>query len=275
MTEPRGPVYGWQPTAETQTLLDDINAVLTACRAEDVLPISVRSLYYRLVGTGRYEKTEQFAARVGRHTSRGRRAGLIPWDAIYDSGEAWQAVQMFTDADDFMEDARERARTMKLYRTSGQPPLLLWCEAKGLIPQVANAAAPYGVPVVSTSGYDSTTIRHEIGTSYDGLEILHVGDYDEHGVKIYRALKEDVQAWAAAYGNYIRVTRLAITPQQVLDYDLPDHPSKPGDVQAESMPPAIMQGIVRAAIEARYDMDAWQAQVDAEPAVRDEVLARL
>ena len=57
-----------------------------AARVCGVLPLTVRQIFYRLVGAHGYDKTEQAYARLGEHLNRARRAGLIEFDAIRDDG---------------------------------------------------------------------------------------------------------------------------------------------------------------------------------------------
>jgi hypothetical protein len=73
----------WNPQRKTESLLSDIEAVLDEYEA--YLPLTVRQVFYRLVGKG-YPKSENFYASVGDTCNRARRCGRIPFSAIRDDG---------------------------------------------------------------------------------------------------------------------------------------------------------------------------------------------
>src|SRR5215208_4470838 len=77
----------WNPQKRTELLLADIEAVLE--EYEDYLPLTIRQVFYRLVGKG-YPKKENFYAIVQEDCNRGRRCGRIPFEAIRDDGVSRQ-----------------------------------------------------------------------------------------------------------------------------------------------------------------------------------------
>jgi hypothetical protein len=84
MSRPRGFIARWTPRAETIALLDRVRAVL-ADYAEQ-LPLTLRQIFYRLVGAYSYEKTEAAYERLGETLNKARRARFIDMDAIRDDG---------------------------------------------------------------------------------------------------------------------------------------------------------------------------------------------
>ena len=82
-TRPRG-FAPWSPRPETLELIARVNAVLG--EYEDHLPLTLRQIFYRLVGAHGYEKTERAYERLGEHLVRARRAGLVSMEAIRDDG---------------------------------------------------------------------------------------------------------------------------------------------------------------------------------------------
>ncbi len=115
------------------------------------------------------------------------------------------------------------------------------------------------------------------------LEVLHIGDHDPSGVHMFGSLDEDVQAFADHYGGEVRFTRLAVTSQQVRQYDLPTAPPKATDnrsfdgltTQAEAFDPHTLAAIVREAIESRMDLDIYEGVLDDEKAQREELRTQL
>ncbi len=91
---------------------------------------------------------------------------------------------------------------------------------------------------------------------------------------MYDALREDVRAFARAYGNDITFTRLAVTRAHITEYGLPTAPPKASThqekkqmdltTQAEALDPATLAEIVRHGIESRMDMEVYRQAVETE-----------
>ena len=88
-TRPRG-FAAWNPTAGCLALIEKVLAVLAEYGA--YLPLTVRQIFYRLVGAHGYEKTEAAYERLGEEIARARRAGIIDFGAIRDDGSDWRAL---------------------------------------------------------------------------------------------------------------------------------------------------------------------------------------
>jgi hypothetical protein len=87
----------WSPQAASLELLDQVHAVLG--EYEDYLPLTIRQIFYRLVGAHRYEKTEQAYERLCEHLNRARRARLISMDVIRDDGGVIEESNYWTGAE--------------------------------------------------------------------------------------------------------------------------------------------------------------------------------
>ena len=219
---------------------------------------------------------------------KARRAGRIDFDAIRDDGVTADVPSSFTGKAGFWRAVRYTADTYRRDRREGQPHAVeVWCEAAGMVPQLVRVAGPYGIPVYSSSGFDSLTAKHEAALRAGGedrpLLVLHVGDLDPSGVHLFTAAAEDVGAWADHYGGATEFERVALTPEQVTAYGLPTAPPKRTDkrrfegetTQAEALPPDVLAAIVDDAIRTRLDL-ATLARVEAvEATERAELLDAL
>jgi hypothetical protein len=276
----------WAPRRETLTLLETVHAILV--EYADHLPLTLRQIFYRLVGAHGYVKTEQAYARLGEHLVRARRARLIAMDDIRDDGGSIIRPQMWESGEEFLDAARTQAGQLVLDRTTGQKTrLAVICEAVGMAPQLARVAEPYGIAVMSSGGFDSLTEKHrfaeELASEDRPIEVLHVGDHDVSGTHMYLAYWEDVEAFTRDLGGEVTFTRLAVTPEQIATYDLPTAPPKTTDrrafvgqtCQAEALAPDQLAGILRMAIEARIDRRAHDRVLAEERRVRRELTARL
>jgi hypothetical protein len=282
---PRGFITNWRPRADTLALLDQVQGVLE--EYADQLPLTLRQIFYRLVGAHGYEKTERAYDRLGEALNKARRARSIEMDAIRDDGFISQARLSFGSVEAFFDTAIKLAEGLRLERQRGQERrLVLWCEASGMVPQLARVADPFGIEVCSSGGFDSLTDKHRIGKLWADLTVtvLHIGDHDPSGVHVFSSLAEDIEAFAADYGAIVEFVRLAVTPEQAALYALPSAPPKPTDRrrfdgaetwQAEALDPRTLAEIVTAAIEERIDRELYEAVLEEEEEARQDVLSRL
>lgn len=70
----------WQPGHETRGLLEAVGSVLGEYR--NFLPLTIRQVFYRLVGVHSYDKTEAAYGQLVETLNRARRAGFIAFNAI-------------------------------------------------------------------------------------------------------------------------------------------------------------------------------------------------
>lgn len=286
MARPRGFIENWRPQRKTVVLLDAVKNILV--EYADYLPLTIRQIFYRLVGIDIIKKDEKSYESLCELLNRARRARVIGMKAIRDDGfTGGTAVRLgYTGMAEFERDMGIYARSYRRDRQGGQERrIVLWCEASGMVPQLQRVANDFGVAVKSSGGFDSTTAKHAIGEALHQCVILHVGDYDPSGECMYDALSEDITAFADDYGHVIDFERIAVTTEQIEAYSLPTAPPKKSThqqrkamtqtTQAEALDPATLALIVRDAIEARMDMEVFRQVVETEDAERAALLARL
>jgi hypothetical protein len=283
LTAPPGETTHWTAAV----MLGAVQAVLD--EYVDHLPLTIRQIFYRLVGARGYAKTEQAYARLCETLNRARRAGMISFTAIRDDGTIIRTPQAWDSADDMIAAAIATAKDFRLDRQRGQPRRLIFCvEAAGMVPQIERIAAPYGIPVHSSGGFDSLTAKYDLARLLAGwrcAEVLHIGDHDPSGVHVFKSLAADVTAMAERInpGAEIEFTRLAVTPKQAADMNLPSAPAKDTDRRAfsgetwqvEALPPDVLAEIVEQAIVAWRDPDAAGALLAEESEIRQALIKRL
>lgn len=263
-TRPRG-FAPWRPRKKTMVLLDQVNQVLQDYR--EYLPLTIRQVFYRLVGTVGYLKSETAYKNLCETLNRARRAGLISFRHLRDDGVERYASPSWTDAESFLAEMREAADDFRLDRQAGQAKRLwLLCEAAGMAPMLSRVADEHGVPVLSSGGFDSLTAKYDLACELAQHQsiVLHVGDHDPSGVHLFDSLAEDVAALTVGMdGVEPEFVRVAVTPDQARDLDLPSAPPKATDNrrfegeetwQAEAIPPDVLARIVQEAIVSRLDV---------------------
>ncbi len=278
----------WQPQRATRELLDLVQSVLV--EYADYLQLTLRQIFYRLVGVNDYAKTEQGYQRLGEHLNRARRGGLIPFDAIRDDDAKIVTSTGYNNPRDLIRRWQASARHFHLDRQQGQPRrLLIMVEARGMQPQVEAVVSDYGVPVIGSGGFDSLTAKYQLAGNlgrHGGLtEVLHVGDHDPSGEHLFLSLADDVAALIRdrELPGMVLFTRLAVTREQIVDLNLPTAPPKATDrrsfagdtVQAEAIQPDVLAQIISDAIADRFDEAAYQAVLEREQCIRAHLAEKL
>lgn len=287
---PRG-YSDWKPTArKVCERLDQIEAVLD--EYEDQLPLTIRQIFYRLVGAYDYEKTELAYGRLCETLGHARRGRLIPFSAIRDDGVTGRIDIHYAGIEAFHDETAERARGYRRDRQAGQGQYLeLFCEAAGMVRQLERVALQYSVPVYSGGGFDSLTAKHLIAQRALARNVptvlLHVGDYDPSGESIFDAMTEDAAAFVEAdrviHTSRIEAVRVALTSEQVAEYQLPTSPAKTtdkrsknwngsGTCQLEALTPDTLASIVREAIVDRIDHETLAGVLSLERRERTMLL---
>jgi hypothetical protein len=272
----------WSPEKATLALLGQVQGVLD--EYVDHLPLTIRQIFYRLVGAHDYEKTERAYQRLAEHLNRARRARIIPMDVIRDDGGAISEPDHWESAEQFTATVRAMAQDFTLDHSAGQATrLVVICEAGGMVPQLVRVAHPFGVTVMSGGGFDSTTDRYKFAATLSEhdrpTEVLHIGDHDPSGISMFLAFLEDVEAFTCELGGQATFTRLAVTPQQIGEHRLPTAPPKATDnrafsgetCQAEALPPDVLASILQQAIEARVDQRVLDRMLRQERRIRREL----
>lgn len=284
----RGYIANYAPQAKTRELLAQAQAVLEEYR--EYWPLTCRQIFYRMVGAHGYDKTEAAYGRLCHHLANARRGGLISFDAIRDDGVTTYRLGHFDDKDAFLRHVHRLGKKYKRNRLAAQEyHIEVWCEAAGMLPQLHQAAEWYSVPVYSSGGFDSLTAKKDLADRICQMGkpavILHLGDFDPSGVSIFDSVAEDVAAFVEAdrpWGTIsVEYERIALTADQVRQYDLPTAPPKASDsrskgwtggtCQLEALPPNVIADILKQAIERRIQWTTFVEDLNAEKREREEI----
>ncbi len=284
----RGYTTDYAPRAKTRALLDQAQAVLDEYR--EYWPLTIRQIFYRMVGAHGYDKSEAAYNRLCHHLANARRARIIPFHAIRDDGVTTYRRDHFEDRDDFLRHVRGMGKRYTRNKLSGQElHIEVWCEAAGMLPQIDDVTAPFSVRAYSSGGFDSLTAKKDLADRIVSIEkpaiILHLGDCDPSGEDIFNAVAQDVTAFVEADRQFGTVTvdfhRIALTREQVAAYDLPTAPPKASDTrsaswkggtcQLEALPPNVIADILKEALWQHIDATKYLEDCEAEKADRAQI----
>ena len=262
------------------------------------LRLTLRQLYYQLVTRNTVTNTERSYKNLGKLVSQGRLAGELDWEAIEDRLRMPHQVAEWRSPADIMNAVMQ---SYTLPRWEPQPAYVeLWCEKDALAGVLLPITQQYHVTLMVNRGYSSQSAMKEAAERLtnaflDGkksITILYIGDQDPSGEDMVRDVGDRLTLLTRDEFD-IEVVKLAITEDQVAQYNPPPNPTKLSDSRAEgyiakfgnssyeadALPPDILAAVVREAIEAQIDPDLWQQVIDAEETdkrlleqARDEVM---
>jgi hypothetical protein len=245
---------------------------------EDYLPLTVRQVYYRAIGAHGRPKTKPEYENFVYALKRARRARLIPFSHLRDDGEISYVPSTFEGVPDFLEVVERLVESYERDRQAGQPAYIeVHCETAGMVDQLRPVTEPYSIPVYGSGGQLSLTSK--FGTAHRAIArevptlIFHLGDADKWGHAITENAIEDPAAFVAAHRPDIPLTgkRLALTSEQIEEYDLPAAPDgKPG-YQLEAIAPDVIVDILGDAIESQLDRVPFEHVVNRERVDQDEL----
>ena len=128
------------------------------------------------------------------------------------------------------------------------------CEKEGLSGIIQPICYRYDVPFVAVRGGASITILHDIWELLERgdlpWKLLTMYDFDRAGSDIERAALRRLEAFGGA--AEWTSERIAVTPDQVDELELPMRPEKNGDgeaVELDAIPPDVLAEIVEKAIQ--------------------------
>jgi hypothetical protein len=244
--------------------------------------MTVRQAFYALTVRGVVPKTEPAYRQVQRQILLMRREGVLPFSFIVDGTRWRRGVRTW----DKVEDAlRETAAGYRRDLWAEQDVRLeFWLEKDALADIVATATSAWRVDLLVSRGQSSETYCWN--AAQFALEAWQEGDvetvvytmfdYDRSGRDAARAIERKLKEYAG--GATVSVVPLAVTEQQIAEWNLPTRPAKENTeeiaVELDAIPPDLLQGLVGRTIESHIDPLAWRLSQEYEKSER-ELIARI
>jgi hypothetical protein len=273
-------------------------------------PMTVRQVFYRAVSARLVHKTEaEYNQTVGRLLTEMRLAGVdwqlkevldlfeelfngkkakptvtMPFDWIVDNTRWMRKPSTWDSVEAALKD------TAELYRrrlwANQDVYVEVWLEKEALAGVLYPVTEEYDVPLMVTRGYPSISYVYDAAATITEVDkptiIYYLGDHDPSGVDIPRNVEARLREFAPDAD--ITFERLAVTPEQIVEYDLETRPTKTSDtrawsfdgesVEVDAIDPEDLRSLVRGAIESHIDQDALAVIEAAEESER-EILERI
>jgi hypothetical protein len=268
----------------TKAELVEIDAAIYEI-AEAERPVTVRGLFYRVMSRGLAPKTEAGYRVIQRQALKLRRSGELPYGWITDGSRLRLKPRTFSSAQAALENTAQMYRRA-LWIDQGVH-VEVWAEKDAITGVVYPVTAEYDVPLLPARGFSSETFLYETAEDINDegtpAAVYQLGDHDPSGVDAWRVIQARLREFV---DDDIDLTfeRIAVTPQQITELDLPTRPTKQSDsraakfdgdsVEVDAIPSTTLRDLVRGAIERWIDPAAGRLTKIAEASER-EVLTRI
>ena len=208
-----------------------------------------------------------------------RRAGELPYNWLADNTRWQRKPRTFNSVEDALRD------TAAFYRKNlwadADCYVEIWLEKDALAGVVFPVTALYDVPLMVARGYASLSFLYSAAEAINELVvpayIYHFGDFDPSGVNAGEKIEETLRELAPDAEIYFE--RIAVTPEQIAEWDLPTRPTKASDtrsknfgeisVELDAIEPNQLRAIVQAAIEQHLPQEQFEILKVAEESERD------
>lgn len=271
---------------ETLLVIKAANVIITEYAAQGY-DLTLRQLYYQFVSRDLIPNNQKAYNRLGDIVSKGRRAGLIDWNAIVDrtrelrSESTWESPSAIVAA---------VAEQFNYDRWDSQPYYVeCWFEKDALLGVFERISNELRVPFFSCRGYTSDSevwaaaqrLRQKDFDEEKQVVILHFGDHDPSGLDMTRDIRDRLEL----FGANVDVKRIALNMDQVERYNPPPNPAKMTDArfigyaaqygrqswELDALDPTTLAALVRAEVEKLVDQDQWDEDVERERKAREEL----
>jgi hypothetical protein len=229
--------------------------------------MTLRQVFYRLVARQLIANSSQHYDTLSKALIRARQDGIIPWEWIEDRLRRPRDVAMWNNIAEFGADIVHYYRR-DVWAT--QPRYLeLWVEKDALSGIFVSLLRPYGVTLNVGRGYDSwSSIKNTADrfAEHDNPLVLYFGDFDPSGEHMVVSLQERL-GW---FDVEFEIEKVALTRQDIDDYDLPPdltkatdtraaaHIARHGDIAVEldALPVEVLRQRIIESVEENMDLEA-------------------
>jgi hypothetical protein len=242
-------------------------------------PMTVRQVFYQATVRGLVEKAETGYSKVQTDLTVMRRAGDLPYYYLADNTRWQRKPRTFDGVTEALED------TARFYRKSlwanADCYVEIWLEKDALAGVIYPITSMFDVPLMVARGYASLSFLYSAAEAINELDvptyIYHLGDFDPSGVNAGEKIEETLRELAPDAD--ISFERIAVTPEQIEDWDLPTRPTKTTDtrskgfgevsVELDAIDPNRLRDLVQTTIEQHLPAEEYEVRKAAEQSERE------
>lgn len=255
--------------------------------AEQGFVLTVRQLFYQFVSRGWIENTQRAYGRVVNAVGKGRLCGYLDWELIEDRARETVYGAHWNDPAEIVDAA---AQWFRIDKWEDQPNHVeVMIEKDALAGVLEPVCQELDLRFTANRGYGSLSLMYRVGKRLDRMaqdgktvHVLYLGDHDPSGLDMDRDIGDRLSMFS---GVSLDPRRLALTMEQVEEYDPPENPAKLTDSRAQgyilsygyssweldALEPSVLAALVRSAVADLRDDDLWRAAVERESQMRQEL----
>ena len=248
--------------------------------AREHAPATVRQLYYQAIISLLVSKDKGEYRTISERLVLLREAGRVPWEAIADRTRWQRKPPSWPSIRSAVESVRQYYRR-EVWR--GLPDrVFVALEKEALAGIVNDVTSEFDVPLLVLRGFSSATFVHDLASQVLGYRRYHLRshvliltDLDPSGIVSARSFCDRLARYCGIpltregrapdkLPDWLTVTRLAVTRDQVETYALPSRPTKTErnthaqspdwdggvSVELDAFAPAVLRRLVHDAITA-------------------------
>ena len=275
----------WKPQKHVQ-LLSDIRKFVVENQ-----PVTVRQVYYHFVSTQDLESKVESYNLIKRLLTKARLCGFIDFDWIVDDTRSPDKTSSWSNINEILDAA------IRQYRSDwqiNQPKYVeVWLEKRTLRRVFRPITNSYDLNLCVGGGYQSTDMiddaakrMRERAKKGQELVILYFGDLNCSG----KDMSRDIQDRLVTLGVNVRMEEVALSKEDVDEYELPKNPTKRKDsranwfvkkyginysVELDALTPQILRGKIHSAICRELDLTKIQQCRDFDDVEKKKAIARL
>lgn len=258
------------------------------------MPLTLRQIFYRLVADCNYPNTSSAYCHLSKQLVQARKEGIVDKNMIEDRSRDFLGGDYgFSNIEDYLNSRfNEFLSSPKVYSRNmwnDQPEfVVVFVEKDALSRVLSNVADHYNVMTAVSRGYASYTYIIQIIERFPidkETTVLHFADHDPSGLDMTRDLQNRLSNYSLYPLRIIQVERIALSYDQVHDFNLSPNPTKSADPridryvsqfgeqcwELDAIDPNGLQRIAEEAIVRHIDRAAWKSTLERQELERKQL----
>jgi len=270
---------------DSLTLIEEVRKVIEGYN----FPLTLRQIYYQLVAKQIIHNLQKYYAKLSRLCVIGRDMGYLSEDSFADRLRELQKPSSWTDLSDFGDTVKSAYQKDKWINQDNY--IEVWTEKDALRGVISPITDKWDVGLLVVRGQVSRTAIYEAYQRYrekqdEGKKcyLFYFGDFDPSGLSIFNSLRERISSFGDGLLS-INFERIALTPEQINEYNLPQDPAKKSDpnynrfmaeygdnvVELDSLPPNVLRNLVDDSIKENLNIKKLEQVLKTEKEEREKL----
>jgi hypothetical protein len=253
-------------------MLNRINEILEEY-VNDGYTLTLRQLYYQLVSRDIIPNNDKEYGKISNILKNGRMAGIVDWASIEDRVRVPKLPYWVKDVKEAIKDTIQQYR---IDRMKGQDRKIeIWVEKDALSNVLYRVSEKFHIRLMVNRGYSSVSAMYDAYNRLNsGDVILYFGDHDPSGMDMIRDVRERLNE----FGIDVNVQPIALTMEQIREFNPPPNPAKITDPRAkwyiekygktswelDALPPKELIRLAENAVEHIIDINLYNEMIEEE-----------